>query len=83
MDEKIRGVHPKMVLAAALGTSGLAKPVGQGGKPSDPPEMGLAAIWDIPRHASAAWHREEFVVLLSSSLRIKLLIRSLAISGVW
>ena len=45
-------------------------------------KMDLAAFWDISGLPRAARHREEIAVLRSSNLRIKLLIRSLAISGI-
>ena len=48
---------------------------------SDSLKIVVAAVWGISGLPRAARHREEIAVLRSSNLRIKLLIRSLAISG--
>ena len=51
------------------------------GAPCRAPRMALATVWGISGHPMAARHRHEITALLSSNLQIKILIRSLAISG--
>ena len=88
-ERKIRRIFPKWLWLQSGSISGLPRVLrpdqaDRGGKEKS---VGFFTKWlwlqsgNVSGLPSAARHREEIAVLLSSNLRIKILIRSLAISG--
>ena len=69
----------EVVSSIGLKRETLRQPLTEGTSPTQGGES-VGSPW-VPEAPQATQHRQEIAVLLSSNLRIKILIRSLAISG--